>query len=1422
MASSSSSASDSDTDPYLVDNDEETFSYLVQAEIDVTDRLGPLFQRIRQDPIATAPWTRWMDQCRQHGITVPSFPLLQQQTTQISEKIPGSFDVPAGKAHLRAVQAVLQVPESTAAQITLSCMRDVPSQPGQGVIGSHALFEKVLDYAYRQRTVRMRVIAEALRAEQDENHSHRQPLTDLLNDLDQKSATNDGPNRGIFMRLLLTACATNTDLTREQLLPAKELWVQSAQEKRDEGTKDAQWRELGHRIIARQNRHIVNARNEALEALAVLLYSRLEMTRADYAMLLCAFGEQNFFASENTVAPRMGHLAGIICVEACVLWKANAETDTWTQDHILLSGTGHEVDGERRALLKMLELAMFTTNNNKPQGLAALSFGCLLHIAGYQEGRELATKSVEKCTADVYLEETMTNLVEAPSMENEIINLNWFEEYGGNYEDNNRHDLDKGTELTAPCLLYATIGRELVTAFITSFKELILDPGRSSFQDNMNVMANLVKAVHCNSYALGFATLEDWAEQRHLDKSAMKPLHQFIRLSLDLAEHFLDQRKVQPLALLEASTPVLKLASSFVSNSISVYAVMNGFLPPTLLHACLVACLSSSTDPDKMQRLREEVLQSIYLLVGVAQNDKSRSIIRECFDIGTIHGNAVESVGPERLFRIAAASGSTETLRLVGMIVACLLPGAPPEWFLEATAGLQNIQQLTEAKAGLQGIGREKGSTEALVHLTHTLVLQVNRVFFAGVKDDTMLAGLVALTNALNAVENVLISSTSALSGNLFDGQPLPHKIASKILVTLGNALIMLRPLYFTHPSENVQNAILQTINVLVNGVSRKVGVGDSVFYYATLPAALGLAYAMRETVRDAELARTVRSNLSWGARSTNLDAILTSRIIELESAPVNLNALESDGWLRNESANEVRQVSTAALRLLLLVFEDYGEDDTLRASKEISRDLIFSKALPCLAVRRSSDLAGAWSSAGITYIQLLLRELQLGKKEQYISLASFALIRNHVDGTSPKFVWALRSLPLFRNTIETTFTKLKEQLAAGNSVGSGGAKVAAACIRTLTACLKARIDVVDPKRETEKWKTLVDCFRVLSKRSESLSNLDVDLCDECLQLLLSLRKRQISHGDQEYFSFGGSFMPELASFALLNFYQRLNLSDNQTNVSIISKSKGMHLVSTCWQLLAFEMQHLVDTPSSTSSSVISAVVGALEGEHGLWSWTEKALLLHAMPTFMKESDDLGKGTHLVRGVDAITLPNLIGLFGNADALTSSEALFLWLGSLQQTIPLREDFSMKMHRLCSFFVYLKEEMACAVAGMCLISLLSRERRSVNQLTSKFAELMCSQVSRCLAANTESIQVLANRISWFDLVVGKMSSMAERYALLLAELTSGTGGSVGWTEENISEILGTLKGVCVYALGHHGGQRQVSVEDSLTLTTTEVI
>lgn len=1396
-----------------MDNDEETFSYLVQGENDVTKRLGPLFRRIGQDPIVTAPWTRWTDQCRQRGIVVPAFPSLRQETTHVPEKLPGIFDTPAGRAHLRAVQAVLQVQESTAAEITLTCMRDVPSQPGQGAIGSHALLEKVLDYAYRQRLVRLRVIAEALRAEQDENHSHRQPMTNLLDDLDQKSVSNDGSNRGIFMRLLLTACATDTDLTREQLVPAKDLWVQSAQEKTDESTKDTHWRELGHRIIARQTRHIVNARNEALEALAVLLYSRLEMTRADYAMLLCAFQEQNFFASEDST-PRMGHLAGIICVEGCVLWKANTEMNAWTQDHQLLNGTDHAADEERNALLKMFEIAILSTGNNKPQGLAALSFGCLLHIAGYKEGRDLAMKSIEKCEADIYLEETMTMLVEAPSMENEVINLNWFEEYSENYDytnqDDSKNDVNVGIELTAPCLLYATIGRELVIAFITSFKELLLDPGRASFQENMNAMANLVRAVHCNSLALGLATLDDWAEQRFLDMSTMKPLQQVNRLSIYLAEQSLNKRKIQPLALLEASAPVLKLASSFVSNSVSVCAVMKNFLPPTLLHACLIACLSSSTDPDKMKRLREEILQSIYLLVGVAENDESRSIIRQCFNVGTIHGNAVEGVGPERLFRIAAGSGSTETLRLVSMIVACLLPGAPPEWFLGATAGLQNIQRQTETKAGLQGIGRDKGSTEALVHLTHTLVLQVNRVFFSGVKDDTMLAGLAALTNALNAIENVLIGSTSALSGNMFDGQPLPHKIASKILVTLGNALIMLRPLYFTHPSEKVQNAVLQTINSLVKGVSRKVGVGDSVFYYATLPVALGLSYEMRESVRDAELARTVRSNLSWGARSTNLDAMLTSRINELESVSVNLNALESEGWLGEESAHEVRQVSTAALRLLLLVFEDYGEDDTLRSSKDISRDVILSKALPCLSVRRSSDMAGAWSSSGITYIQLLLRELLLGRKEECISLACFALIRNHVDGACPTFVWALRSLPMFRNTIEISFDKIKELLAAGDSVGSGDAKVVAACIRTLTACFKARIDVVDPKHETQKWKTLIDCFHFFNKRSESLSNPEVVLCDECLHLLLTLRKRQVSDGDQEYFSFGGPFMPELASFAILNFYQRLNLSDNQTNASIIGKSKGMHLISTCWQLLAFEMQNLVDTSPSLSSSVISAVVGALEGEHGLWSWTEKALVMHAMPTFMNDSDDLGTGTHLVRGVDKVTLPNLIGLFGNADALTSSEALFLWLGSLQQTIPLRKDFSQKMHRVCSFFVYLKQEMACAVAAICLISLLSRERKSVNQLTSKFAVLMCSQVCRCLAVNTESIHVLANRISWFDLVVGKMSRIAEGYALLLAELTNRDNGNVGWTEENISETLGIMKGVCVYTLGHHSGQRQVSV------------
>lgn len=1397
------------------DNDEETFSFLVELQKDVKPRLDPLFQRIRQDPIDTTPWTRWTQQCQQRGIAVPSFSPYQPETPTSTPKIPGSFDTPAGKAHLKSIQAILQIDnEFTAAQITLSCMRDVSeaSEPGQNVYGSHALVEKVLDYAYRQRIVRLRVIAEALRAERDMNHGYREPLTKLLDGLDQKSvcSTNNHSKRGIFMFLLLTACIKETELTREQLLPAKELWVRSAEEKRDQINKDREWKALGHRIMGRHKTYIVNARKEALEALTVLLYGRLEVTRSDYALLLTAFDEQGFFAD---FAPRMGYLAGLICMEACAL-NATTKGGDWTDHHLLVQGTDALSVNERRVLVHMLDgmMRQRDADKNKSQGLAALSLGCLFHLAGLQEGYDLAMSAIDNCQSDVFLEETMTQLVEPPNTEPEVVDLEWFQatdERFDSSQDSNGTQEDVPSELSAPCKLYASVGREVVVALLSTFGNLLFNVGRNSFVENINVVARLVQVVHSNSTDLCSETWGEWIELKTRERRiAESPLCHAIYLAKDLAAQCSSAgERMGPLAKLEAAAPLLKLVSSLVFDSASLCEVMDEMLPPSVLYTVLFACQSSSIDHEKMQRMREEIFRSVAILVGVAQTDRSRAIIRDGMTSGSLHGR---NIGPLDLFKIAIASRSSETLRLVTTIVAGLLPGARQEWFSQASFGLDGIQE--KIPSGTFGQDN-KGPTEALVHLTHTLVLQVNAVFFAkDFKDSAVLAGLKALARAVTAVSSVLKLSTSALSGNMFGGKSLPHNISSKILMTLGNALVILRPLYYTRPNREIHDSISGIVNAVITDVSLKTGLGDSVLFFATLPAALGLAFAMRETAKDIELSAVGTLN------TANLEAMLSSCVFQLDKISIDLNALETRGWLEDESANGVRQVSMAAMRLLLLVFEYMNpeDQDTAIPSNANPCEIIMSEALPSLAVRRSSEISSAWSSSRIRYLQLLLRQLGLEGEDRCIGVVGFSLFDCYIGASFQDFAWALSSLPLLRNVIDSTFKQLKAHVEAGSSLPTADARAAASCLATLQRCIEFNISVVNPKEGSEKWKVLVDTVLAFGKKSPGVGNEDIVLCDACLQVLLSLRKKQVALNEKEYFEASNTFLSEIASLALKDFHKTAMFREWSSTLTL-QKSKAVLLVSTALQFLTLEIQRAAGSSGVSDSPVFSSLIGVLENVQGLSIWVQEALSVEATASFMKGLLSFRDSIERDFGLHREVLCDLVRLYGNDSA---SKALSFWLISFRGSERFWPSFPKKLYHLRAIYVYLRNETNRAATAGRLLSLLSRDRQHLKSLANGFTSATCLLVARYgVDSNMKNIEDAATSMSVYGLV-DEVSDIVERFSSLLVEVTKNSGSS--WGREEVLELQKILGGNASRALMQLGGERKhAMVVEKLLLVATSL-
>jgi hypothetical protein len=1020
----------------------------------------------------------------------------------------------------------------------------------------------------------------------------------------------------------------------------------------------------------------------------------------------------------------------------------------------------------------------------------------------------LVNTAIEKAAADVFLEEVMVNLVQPPSLENEPDAFTWFDL---NYQ---KHDIipsnsdtdtnEFQTELTAPNLIYASVGRELVTALINTLQTLLLDPLRTSHVSNMHVLANMIQCVHRNSTELCLSTWGEWEVLGTREKRmANSPICHVIYLSQDLAQSALQRAgTLEPHALLEACVPLLKIAASLVNDSAAVCGVMETILPSSLLYVSFHACDSPSTDPVKMETLRIEILQSISLLVQLARTDTSREDVRRSLQY---HAAPEKVVGPDFMFHMAQRSGSTDTLRLVTLIAAGLLPGAPPIWFLQATYGMDIVHQQTTG-----GIfGREKSSTEALIDLTHALVLQLNSLFFYGeMNDDAILSGLNALANALSSVAHILVSSTSGLSGNLFGGGPLPLHMASKILKTLGNAFIMLQPICLSHRSEQVKSAAGRITDGLAREMSRKAGIGGSAFFYASLPAALGLAFEMYDITKDSALTRTVQANHRVGsaafreAHMKTLNALLASRADEIGGVTVNLFSMETDGWLIEGSAEEVRVVSSAAFRTVLLVFDFLKNNPRLSESLDINlSDLVLSEALPPLSVRQTTDLHDAWSSSRVTYMHLLVRLMALREDDTLASLASFSLFDTFLNGASPNIAWILRNSAIFRSVVKTTFALLKKivDLPTNESGDIADVKFTTACVRTLRKCFEKEIDIVAPIENKDNWKLLGAFVRVFASKGTLVSNDEVLLCDECLQCLLILHKKQTNLHHQNYVTIDSKFLVDLKKIEFGElFVNGLSFDSTWSNSYTLEQSNAALLLTTCLKFLSFELQRDGDTNLRTS-----VIQGDANTGRDLLGWASDALLLKSLEDFSNGLIAYRDAMRRVNGIVPDTVFDLVDTYGRHSLPSSTETLSFWLESLCRTDRAWISFSGTLLRLRAINVYFCHEVAFLEAAQCLISIICRSHQHVVNSSPNFKGAMVDAVIHCLDKNMEGLSISAGEVSIYGLLE-KVPVILAKYPPIIVELSSDET----WEYTRSIRVLGSIRENAFRSLSHLGGQRQV--------------
>lgn len=404
-------ATTTDTRDLFEDDDEETLRYLLtddSADGSIESRLQAFSKRFvadhdsGQDPLH---WTAFVDSAKDLGFQFNGTRNVGPRLMEATGSFPSAFESENGKRHVKATAAILNVSENRAIQLTMSSLRSLKESTNiQSLLGTTTLLEKVTEYHFKQRVVRLSVIAECLRKEQDTNDAASSSIKKVLDSLDTSYVEKE-KNRGLFKYLVSIACQKNENLTpnRQQLLPVKELkggTPASLQESLAQNPEQQSWHQYVSNFTVLNRQRVQRERVEAMEALVVLLYQRIQggIRRVDFVLLLLAFQSSDAFFTGLAEEERLSQMAGLICGECMGLWRVleeNSHSNTsWLFSHPLLLDAvpaRHNVPGrdsaqaeEELETLKnlLLKYASYVGDDRiAPESIALLSFGLVLVLA---------------------------------------------------------------------------------------------------------------------------------------------------------------------------------------------------------------------------------------------------------------------------------------------------------------------------------------------------------------------------------------------------------------------------------------------------------------------------------------------------------------------------------------------------------------------------------------------------------------------------------------------------------------------------------------------------------------------------------------------------------------------------------------------------------------------------------------------------------------------------------------------------------------------------------------------------------------------------------------------------------------------------------------------------------------------------------
>ena len=1135
-----------DMNQFFEHDDVETLSLFVSKSLtvsDLKDRLQSLADRFLRDACRSSnedPWTELLASVRSHGFAVQEShfdvatppPLLSASTP-----LPVAFEESAGgKKHLQATAALLGVSEHTAVSLTVGALRSLLTTRSeekhfQSLLGTRALVLKVMEYYGKQRIARLEVLGECLRVEQDAESQYRDVVIPILDSLDKQTTE----TRGLFRFLLSFAAQKEFSFTREQLEKARQLDETASSPVEN----DNEWRQFQVDFLRIKRMLAQREQSEALETLIALLYERIEggVGRTELALVLTAFAScSNFYTTSGAIYlknTRPPMLAGLICIECMALWRVLDADSSSPTEHPLLVGANafSELQALAFILRNLVWQAPTTALHRKglakepkyagimeiPEGLAGLAFGLLLRFAMMKREDETSTKLGDlgselmnltntQCDAFGYLQVIMSSLIQ--KIPGEGINP--------------RREDSAQLELTASSLIYASIGRELLNAFITLFRDSLSSNQNSKF---ISLLCSLAAVSTRNSPIL---CEQFWASYGNASSDSQPFAFCFLMdAAYTLAVSAMTETSTGGETFLSAVTPLVQMVSSFCHTPQVVEVALTDIFPEGMLHRGLVAASLPSSSNDFI-KTRQCLLESLCILSQMASSVSSKTKLRQ------VLGGDLQHSGPRLLLQIAAECRDDITTKACFLTVSSLLRHDAPQVCLLGVAGSIKWMQVSNNNIWHALVSTSDGCAREATRLANQLTVSFSTLAFA--MEETKVAELMKISeSALLTLVGLLPSFLSTVTTKAGRRSQFSYETAAAIMDFVGDAMQFTGPIAKLHSSIYVRNVACEFRANLVSKLMTTPRFGEAIIYYAVAPVSLDLAQFIRQGLQEANVLHTISLDENGSARAnffqklrlrSNVsgvdnaeDAVVAVLLSSLEDLDASFDYTEllERGWLSEEddSLSPLR-AACSSLKLLqrwahFVEFspQDCGNLSTATFTIASSSPFRLLAAVATLPPPSdiSMEVASVWRKAKLTNLTLFSRYLSilgmgtLGSRLSSLAVdflsTSFAHGKVSMsEAAGGSFFQAVDRSVSFKSAMKKSVEQTLSLVGSAAQIIEGGdacqcLDVGLYCLHILADCVEVNLAVIHWASDTDILSELMRTVKVVADILETNKPLD-------------------------------------------------------------------------------------------------------------------------------------------------------------------------------------------------------------------------------------------------------------------------------------------------------------------------------------------